>query len=108
MPKKAENPLDPDAASYYLTIIGILRCMIEVGRIDILTKVLLSSSHVAFPRERHLKATVHVMHHDQKYNSRIVYDLSFPEIDHSSFKKSDWSQVYRDTKEAITMKPPEP
>ena len=43
MPKKAENPfkisydpeldispeLDPDAASYYLTIIGILRWMIE-------------------------------------------------------------------------------
>ena len=49
MPKKAMNPfkmgsvpelntspeLKPDAASYYLTIIGILWWMIELGRIDI-------------------------------------------------------------------------
>ena len=29
--------LDPDAVSYYLTIISILRWMIELGRIDIIT-----------------------------------------------------------------------
>ena len=77
MPKKAENPfkmgndpeldispeLDPDAASYYLTIIGILRWMVELGRIDIITEVLLLSSHVALPREGHLEAAVHVMAH---------------------------------------------
>ena len=48
MHKKAENPfkmghdqeldtspeLDPDAVSHYLTIIGILRWMVELGRID--------------------------------------------------------------------------
>ena len=59
MPKMAENPfkigydpeldaspeLDPDIASYYLTIIGILRWMIELGRVDIITKVSLLSSH---------------------------------------------------------------
>ena len=53
MHKKAENPLkmgcdpdldispelDPNAASYYLTIIGILRWMVELGRIDIITEV---------------------------------------------------------------------
>ena len=51
MHRKAENPfkmgydpeldtspeLDPDEASYYLTIIGILRWMIQLGRIDIIT-----------------------------------------------------------------------
>ena len=41
---------DPDAASYYLTIIGILRWIIETGRISIITKVTLLSSHVALPR----------------------------------------------------------
>ena len=49
MPKKVENQfkmgydqeqytspeLDPNVASYYLTIIGILRWMIEIVRIDI-------------------------------------------------------------------------
>ena len=82
--KKAENPfkmgydpeldispeLDPDAASYYLTIIGILRWMIELGRIDIMTEGWLLSSHIALPREDHLEAAVHVMAHiSQKYNS---------------------------------------
>ena len=67
--KKAENPfkmgydpeldtspvLDLDAASYYLTIIGILRWMVELARMDIITKVSLLSSHVALPREGHLE-----------------------------------------------------
>ena len=61
--------LGPDAVSYYLTIIGILRWMVEVGRIDIMTKVLLWSSHVALPREGHLEAAVHVRAHiGQIYN----------------------------------------
>ena len=75
MPKKAKNPfkmgydpeldispdLDPDAASYYLTFISILRWIIELERIDIITQVLLLSSHVALPKEGHLEAAVHVM-----------------------------------------------
>ena len=77
MPNKAENPfkigydpeldinpeLDPDAVSYYLTVIGILRWMIELGRIDIITEVSLLSSHMALPIEGHLEAGVHVMAH---------------------------------------------
>ena len=65
MPKKAENPLkmvydpelnssqelDPDAVSYSLTMIGILRWMIELGRIDIITKLSLLLFHVALPKE---------------------------------------------------------
>ena len=49
LPKKAENPfkigydqlwdtspeIDPDAVFYYLTIIGILSWMIELGRINV-------------------------------------------------------------------------
>ena len=114
MPKKAESPfemgydpeldtspeLDPDAASYNLTIIGILRWMIELGRIDIITKVSLLSSHVALLREGHLDAAVHVMAYDgQRYNSRLVYD-PFLEIYQSVFKKCDWSEFY---KEAIPV-----
>ena len=58
MPKKLENPfkmgfdpelvpspeLDPDTVSYYLTT-SILRWMIKLGKIDIITKVSLLSSH---------------------------------------------------------------
>ena len=41
--------LDPDAASHYLTIICIIRWMIKLGRIDIITKVSLLSSHIVLP-----------------------------------------------------------
>ena len=123
LPKKAENPfkigydpeldispeLNSDAVSYYLTFIGILSWMIEQGRIDIITEALLLSSHVALPREGHLEAAVHVMAHvGQKYNSRLVHDPSYPEIDHSIFKECDWSEFYRDAKEAIPVNAPEP
>ena len=59
------NPeLEPNVVSYYLTVIVILRWTIQLGMIDIITKVLLLSSHVVIPREGHLDAAVHVMAHD--------------------------------------------
>ena len=83
--------------------------MIELRIIDIITKVSLFSSHIALPREVHLEAAVHVMAHvGQKYNSRLVYDPLYPEINHSSFKECDWSEFYRVAKEAIPMNASEP
>ena len=35
-------------------------------------------------------------------------DPSYPEIDHSVFKECDWSEFYRDVKEAIPVNAPEP
>ena len=91
MPTKVENPFkignDPEldtspqldhAALYYLTIISVLRWMIEKGRIDIITKVSLLSPHVALPREGHLETAVHVIAHiGHRYNSRLLYDPTY-------------------------------
>ena len=69
----------------------------------------LLSSHVALIREGHLEAAMHVMAHvGQKYNSRLVYGPSYPEIDHSVFKECNCSEIYRDTKKAILVNAPEP
>ena len=38
-------------------------------------------------------------HMGQKYNSRFVYDLTYPDIDHIIFKKYDWAEFYWDAKE---------
>ena len=58
--------------------------MIKLGRIDIITKVSLVVSCVALPREGHLEAPIHVTSHvGQRYNSRLVYDPSYPEINHN-------------------------
>ena len=97
MSKKAKNPFemgynpelhtspkfDPNTASYYLSIIGILRWMIELGR-DIKVKVSLLSPHVVMLREGHLEAAVHIMANvGQRYNSRLdskeVIPLNAPE-----------------------------
>ena len=122
LPWKAENPhkicydpeldtsleLDLDVAFYYLTVTGILRLVIKLRRINIITKVLLLSSHVPLPRKRYLDLAMHVMAHvDQRYNSRLVYYPSYMEIGHGVFKKCDCSEFYRDSKEAIPMNAPE-
>ena len=81
----------------------------QIERVDIITEVLLLSSHVASPREGHLEAAIHVMAYvGQRYYSRLMYDPSYPERDHSVFKECDCSEVYRDAKEAIPMNAPEP
>jgi hypothetical protein len=123
LPKKAENPfcmsyepeldtstpLDPNAASYFQTIIGVMRWMVEIGRIDIATEVSLLSSHLAYPREGHLDAALHIMAYLRaKHNSRLVFDPTYPEIDMTVFQQCDWKEFYGDVSEAIPTDAPEP
>ena len=69
MPKKAPAPmsneycpkiditpeLNATDAAYYQYLIGIVRWMVELGRVDITTDVSMLSSCLALPREGHLK-----------------------------------------------------
>ena len=48
--------LTPDEASYYQTIIGVMRWMIELGRVDIGVEVSKLSSFLAYPRKGHMEA----------------------------------------------------
>ena len=49
-----------------------------------------------------------IAHVGQRYDSRLLYDPSYLEIDSSDFKKCDWSEFYMDAKEAIPMNMPKP
>ena len=94
--------LDPDAMSSYLTVISLLECVIELGRINTMTEVSLLSSHVD------LDAAVHVMAHvGQRYNARVVHDPYYPEIYHIVIKNMI-GQFYKDAKEATPKNVPEP
>ena len=42
------------------------------------------------------------------YNSRLVYDPLYPEIDCIIFMKFDWSEFYWDFEEAIPMNTSDP
>ena len=69
MPNKADTPLtttyrpeldvsrelNVDDAAYYQSLIGILRWIVELGRVDVCLEVSMMSSHLALPREGHLE-----------------------------------------------------
>ena len=52
--------LNPDKASYNQSQIGILHWIVELGRVDMITKVSTLASHMAFPQEGHLHMVYHV------------------------------------------------
>jgi hypothetical protein len=61
-PELDETPtFNPDWASYFQSIIGMMQWICKIGHIDIATEVLLLSSHLAYPQEGHLDAALHVI-----------------------------------------------
>jgi hypothetical protein len=84
--------LSPNDASHYQSLIGILRWMVELGRVDICCEVSMLSSHLALPREGHLQQVYHMFtylkHH---HNAEMVFDPSEPEVDQSHFERRDWT-----------------
>jgi hypothetical protein len=106
LPNKAETPmqtsyrpeldvtpeLEPNDASYYQSLIGILRWTVELGRVDICLECSMMSSHLALPREGHMHQVFHIFAYLKKYhNTELVFDPSDPCIDESDFELQDWT-----------------
>ena len=101
--------LDHELASYYQSQIGILRWMVELGRIDMITEVSLLASHIALPREGHLEAVFHIFAYlKNKHNARMVFDPTYRNIDQSKFIRCDWKEFYGNIKELIPPDAPVP
>jgi hypothetical protein len=105
-PSKAETPirtsyrpeinilleLGPCDAAYYQSLIGILRWMLEFGRVDTCLETSMVYSHLALPREGHLVQVYHMFAYLKKYhNSEMVFDPGDPAIDESVFERRDWT-----------------
>lgn len=90
--------LPEDEASYYHSLIGVLRWIVELGRVDINTEVSMMSSHLALPRRGHLDEVFHIFAYlKKKHNSEMVYDPTDVEIDRAAFPREDWSySIYGD------------
>lgn len=101
--------LSHDAANYYQQLIGILRWMVELGRVDIHLHVTLLSSFMMQPREGRLNKVLHffscLKYHS---NSIMVFDHIPVNWDEHSFPKHDWSTFYHDAKEELPHNMPEP
>jgi hypothetical protein len=103
--------LSPNDASHYQSLIGILRWMVELGRIDICCEVSMLSSHLALPREGHLAQLYHMFGYlKAHHNAEMVFDPSEPDIDPSQFERRDWttSEVTEDLEEPLPPNMPEP
>jgi hypothetical protein len=86
--------LGPIEASYYMSLIGVLRWMVELGQVDICVEVSLMSSQMALPRRGHLDQLFHLFSYlKNHHNSEMVFDPSEPTIDMSQFEREDWSST---------------
>ena len=101
--------LSEEEGTYYQSLIGILRWIVEMGRIDIITEVSAMSSYVAMPREGHLLQLFHIFAYLRiNHNARTVFDPTYPAIDDEAFIKRNWDGLYGDGGEAIPDNAPEP
>jgi hypothetical protein len=82
------DPLDAECASFYQHLIRVMWWIVELGWIDIPTKIFVLSSYLPYPHEGHLETVLHVMGYLQlKQNSRLIFDPTYPEIDQTAFLK---------------------
>ena len=126
LPKKAETPmqtsyrpeldvspeLNASDAVYYMSLIGVLRWIVELGRVDVCLECSLLSSHLALPREGHMLQLFQIFAYLKKYhNTEMVYDPRDPTIDKSSFELRDWTSSdfgHLQGKEELPPNMPEP
>lgn len=64
--------LDPEQANYYMSLIGILRWAVELGRIDFYIDVCLLSSYMCQPRVGHLEQVLHISPGIQKHLRNMI------------------------------------
>jgi hypothetical protein len=94
--------LNPEQANYYMSLIGILRWAVELGRIDIYIDVALLSSHLCQPRVGHLEQVYHIFAYLKCHeNSNMVFDPNYVVWESEPFITGDWGDFYKDAKEQI-------
>ena len=84
--------VSPSEASYYQSVIGILRWIVELGRVDVCLEVSMMSSHLSLPRKGHMEQVIQIFRYLKKYhNAELVFDASNSTINEQDFETKDWS-----------------
>ncbi len=79
-------------ASHFHSLIGVLRWIVELGRVNLDVEVSMMSLHLALPWEGHLKEIYHIFAYLKAHlNTEMVFDQTPPIIDMSLFEQQDWS-----------------
>jgi len=95
-------------ASYYQSLIGIIRWIVELGRINITFEASVMASCMALPRRGHLDQLYHMFGYlRNNHNTELVFDPTEPEIDKSAFVTEEWKDtVYGNKKETLPPNAP--
>jgi hypothetical protein len=109
-PELDTSPLLPaEQANYFMSLIGILRWAVELGRLDIYVNVTLLSSYMAQPRLGHMEQVLHIFSYLKCHlQSNVVFDPNEINWDEQQFRKYDWTDFYHGAKEAIPPNAPTP
>jgi hypothetical protein len=100
--------LSSETANFYQQLIGMLRWVVELGRMDIHLAVTLLSSYMMQPREGHLIEVLRIFSYLKYHtNSIMIFDHLPVNWDESAFAKHDWATLYADAKEELPPNMPE-
>ena len=104
------SELSAEKATYFQSLIGILRWIVELGRADITMETSAMASMMASPREGHLAQLYHMFAFlKTKHNSLMVFDPTEATIDPTQFIREDWSAAaYGDCEEDLPPNAPTP
>ena len=107
-PELDVTPLCEDNdANYFQQQIGVLRWMVELGRLDICTEVSMLAAYSAAPRQGHFGAMLHLFSYLKTHpRCKLVFDASY--VEHENEPACDWKDAYGDVKELIPSDLPEP
>ena len=82
--------LGEEDAAYFHYLIGVLRWILELGRVEINVEASMLSLHPKMPREGHMQELLYVFAYLKKHmNTEMVFDPSEPEIHINSYQRQD-------------------
>lgn len=100
----------------YQGLVGMLRWLIELGRIDVLLETAQLSTYLAAPRIGHLHQAIHIFHYLHKHNSswipmdpkKLILEYKGPPDNAPKIRREKMKNIYRDACEDIPDNAPPP
>ena len=101
-----------DQVTLYQNIIGVLRWIIELGRIDIAFEVSLLSRYLVQPRTGHLAQALHIIKYlDIHSSNELVFDTALHDVEDPNVikeRRESMKEMYPDATEDLPTNAPEP
>ena len=105
------NEVDADDTQYFQELIGVLRWVTEIGRVDILTEISMLPAHQASPRLGHMEQILHIVAFlKNKPKLTLYFDQAEPQINPDIFNHNTtpFKEHYRDATDELPFRMPEP